>query len=447
MPLLLAAVLSLSGLAPVHAAPPAAEEAAFDRLVEQLGDSNYRQRDAATRRLEAAGVKALPALKRALTHSDPEVRRRASDLIPRIETAAVVAPRRVTLKMIDKPLRAIFDEMTKQTGFKIEFWTHPQSVGQKFSCDFRDMPFWPALDQLCHDANLVLQQTYGDERIVLQSQGGYTPHVSYEGAFRFVPTGFQMYRNLEFGLVGGASPAPQRNETLTLSFLVFSEPRLPLLGMGEVRLEAAYDADKNTMLPPPNPANAGDVTFFPGGGIVRRHVVHRYGNGNRSYMQQGQLTLHRPSERPSKVKLVRGVIPVTLLVEQKSVVVADDILKAKGKKSTIDTTTFHFDDVTVQANKQYQIKLNITEESKDNPNDWTWMNTLFQRIELRDDKGNVFPVQGTNWGNTAPNNVQMTLTYGPPANGKAGPPSKFMFQHWRTLQHQVRFEFKDLPLP
>jgi hypothetical protein len=446
MLLLLIAVLSLCWFAPAFAAPPADDEAAFDRLVEQLGDSNYRQRDAATRQLEAGGLKAVPALKKGLTHADPEIRRRASDLIPQIETAALVAPRRVTLKLTDKPLRAIFDEMTKQSGFKIEFWTSPQSVGQKFSCDFQDMPFWPALDQLCRDANLVLQPTYGDERIVLQSQGGYTPHVSYEGAFRFVPTGFQMYRNLEFGLVGGAGQMPQHNETLTLSFLVFSEPRLPLLGMGEVRLEAAYDADKNSMLPPANPASAGETVVF-GGGIVRRHMVHRYGNGNRSYMQQGQLTLHRPSERPSKVKLIRGVIPVTLLAEQKAVVIAHNVLKAKGKKSTVGTTTFHFDDITVQANKQYQIKLNITEENKDNPNDWTWMNTLFQRIELRDDRGNVFPVHGTNWGNTAPNNVQMTLTYGPPTNGKAGPPSKFMFQQWRTLQHQVRFEFKDLPLP
>ncbi len=446
IPLVLSVVLSLGLTAPGRAAPPDADNAALERLVEQLGDRDFRKRDEATRQLESAGARALPVLKKALDHADAEVRRRVRELVPQIETALLLAPRRVTLKMTDKPLRAIFDEMTKQTGFKIEFWTSPQNVGQTFRCDFQNVPFWQALDQLCREANLVLQQTYGDERIILQSQGGYTPHVGYDGPFRFVPTGFQMVRNLEFGLVGSGQTA-QRHETLTLSFLVFSEPRLPLLGMGEPRLEAAYDADKNTMLPPTNTENASEVAFFPGGGMVRRHFVHRYGNGNRSYMQQGQLTLHRRSERPSRVKVVRGVLPVTLLVEQMPVVIADNVLKAKGKKSMAGTTTFHFDDVVVQPNKQYQIKLNITEDNKDNPNDWTWMNTLYQRIELHDDKGKAFHVYGTNWGNTAPNNVTMTLTYGAPPNGKLGPPSQFVFQQWRTMQHHVRFEFKDLPLP
>ena len=43
--------------------------------------------------------------------------------------------------------------------------------------------------------------------------------------------------------------------------------------------------------------------------------------------------------------------------------------------------------------------------------------------------------------------MQVTLTYGAAPNVKSGPPSKFIFQEWRTLQHQVYFEFKDLPLP
>ena len=334
--------------------------------------------------------------------------------------------------------------MTKQSGYKIEFWTTPNNAQQTYSCNFKDTPFWQALDRLCRDANLVLQHNYGDERIVLQSQDGYTPHVQYAGAFRFVPTNFQMVRNVDFGLVGAGS-APQRNENLTLSFLVFSEPRIPLLGMGEVRLTAAYDNDKNSMLVPVN-NNVNDGIFL-GGGFGGGRFISRYGNGNRSYMQQSQFTLHRASERATKVKLIRGVIPVTLLVEQKPVIVADNILKAKGKKNSVGATTFHFEDVTAQPNKQYQIKLGVTQDNKDNPNDWTWMNTLFQRIELQDEKGNKFQVYGTRWDNSSANNVQMTLTYGAPPNTKTGPPSKFIFQEWRTLQHLVYFEFKDLPLP
>jgi hypothetical protein len=247
-------------------------------------------------------------------------------------------------------------------------------------------------------------------------------------------------------LVGNTGAAPQRNETLTLTFQVFSEPRIPLLGVGEVRLSAAYDNDKNSMLAPANNNNNGEVMFWggmPGGAVF----TSRYGSGNRSYMQQTQLQLHRRSERADKLKVVRGELPVTLLVEQKPVVVADNILKAKDAKHTVGTTTFHFEDVTIQPNKQCQIKLTITEDNKENPNDWTWMNTMLQRIELQDDKGNKFQTYGTNFGNNGPNRIQLTLTYGAPGNGKIGTPSKFVFQQWRTMQHLVRFEFKDLPLP
>ncbi|HEY7426581.1 MAG TPA: hypothetical protein VH682_20265 [Gemmataceae bacterium] len=446
--LLPAVLLTLALVNPGVAAPPTPEKAspALDRLIEQLGDSDFRKRDEATRRLEAEGMKVVPALKKALGHADAEVRRRVYDLIPRIEHTSFVAPRRVTLQMSNKPLRALFDEVTKQTGQKIEFWTTPNMAQQTYSCDFKDATLWQVLDEMCRQAKLVVQPNYGNEgRIILQNQGGYTPYVYHTGTFRFVPTGFQMYRHMDFGLVGNAQSTPRRNETLTLTFLVFSEPRIPLLGVGEVRLSAAYDNDKNTMLAPAN--NGGNDGMFLAGVGVGRPFISRYGNGNRSYMQQTQLQLHRLSERASKVKVVRGELPVTLLVEQKPVVVAANVLKAKGTKNTAGTTTFHFEDVTVQPNKQYQVKLTITEDNKENPNDWTWMNTMLQRIELQDDKGNKFQTYGTNFGNSGPNQVQVTLTYGAPPNGKIGTPSKFVFQQWRTMQHLVPFEFKDLPLP
>ena len=43
--------------------------------------------------------------------------------------------------------------------------------------------------------------------------------------------------------------------------------------------------------------------------------------------------------------------------------------------------------------------------------------------------------------------AQFTFTLGNPGNAKLGPPAKLIFFSWHTLQHQVAFEFKDLPLP
>lgn len=436
---------ALLGLAPLAAAgaqttadPPTPP--GLDRLVEQLGDADYRKRDLAIQQLAAHGLKALPALKAALNHPDAEVRRRIHDLIPALETAAVLAPRRVTLKIGDRPLKEVFDALEKQTSYKVEFWGG--DARKTYSFDFNDVPFWQALDAICSATGMVLQQGYGDDRIRLQHQEGHVPFVRYDGSFRLTPTGFQHYRNIDFGLIGKGGAGNRRSETLTLTFAVFSEPRLPMLGMGEVKLDAAYDTDKNSMLLP----TGNGEEHFDGRWGMRGRWTSRYGHGNRSASMQTQVTLARPSERATGVKLVRGSIPVTLLAEQKPVVVTDKILAAKGKKNKIDTTSFTIEEVGEMAGKQVQVKMTIT-EATDNPNDYTWMNALYQRIELQDAKGNKFQVVGSGWGNNAPGTVQMTLTFSPQGNAKVGPPDKLIYYSWTTLQHQIAFEFRDLPLP
>ena len=55
------------------------------RLVKQLGSSDYRMRDAATKRLTEIGEPALDALFRALKINDVEARRRAEQIVAVIE--------------------------------------------------------------------------------------------------------------------------------------------------------------------------------------------------------------------------------------------------------------------------------------------------------------------------------------------------------------------------
>lgn len=435
------ALLAWACTFPAGADAPLPKQApSFEALIEQLGDTDFRRRDAATEQLQAAGQAALPALRKALNHADPEIRKRAAELIPAMETAALLAPRRVTLKAENKTLREVLDEITRQTGFKIDHWSN--NPGQAFKFDFAGTPFWEALDRICLDSGLVLQAGYGDDRIRLQQQDAHVPFVRYEGPFRFTANGFQHYRNIDFSLVGKGAPPSRRSENLTFTFSLFVEPRLPLLGMGEVKLAAAFDSEKNSMLPTATGSTDGAEL----GGRMGRWTS-RYGNGYRSYHMQAQVSLNRPSEKASAVRVLRGSLPVTLLVEQKPVVVTPAVLAAKGKKFTVGPTAFLIEDVTEMPNKQYQVKLSVTEDNKDNPNDYTWMNALYQRIELQDAKGAKYQVFGSNWGNSGPNNVQLTLTFGAPPNTKVDPPARFIYYSWSTLQYQVPFEFKDLPLP
>ena len=422
------------------AAPPAAD-AAVEQLVAQLGDNDYRVRDEASRELKAAGARALPALRKALAHPDAEIRRRANDLVPAIETAVLLAPKRVTFKTEGKPAKAAFDELIRQTGYQIEY--NLNDPNHPYSFDFQDVPFWEAVEQVSRATGLVLQQGYGDDHVRLYQQDAFAPHVAVQGAFRFTATGFNQYRNIEFGLVGRAGgPQQTRSETLTLQFSVFVEPKLALLGVGEARLEAAYDNDKNSMLPPIN-----NVDFINNPWAGRRFVSGKYGNGNRMYSMATQVNLQRPSERAAGVKVVRGSLPVTLLVDQKAVVVTDKVLEGKGTKAQVGDTLINIDEVTETPGKQYQIKMSITEDQKDNPNDYSWTNSLYQRIELLDVKGNKMQVYGSNWNNSSANHVDMTLTYGSAGGAKPEAPGKLIYHTWTTEQHQIPFEFKDLPLP
>ncbi len=439
----LAALVCAGGATPgvLRAQGPAkTDPASLDRLIEQLGDADYRKRDDAALRLRGEGIKALAPLRSALGHPDAEVRRRVRDLVPALETAAVLAPRRVTLKLNHRPLREALDAIEKQTGYKIESWGPANRTSYSF--DFTDLPFWDALDTVCRPSGMVLQQGYGDDRIRLQAQEGYVPYVQYDGPFRIVPTGFQHYRNIEFGLVGKGGAGGARTETLTLGLTVFAEPKLPLLGMGEVRVDAAYDTERNSMLAPDGgPDEMADPRLARLGG----RWVSNYGVGNRAASMPAQLALARPSDKATGVKVIRGRIPVTLLAEQTPVVVAEDVLKAKGTRAKVDTTSFHIEDVSQLANKQVQVKMTVS-ESAENPQDFTWMNALYQRIELQDEKGNKFMVVGNGWGHSTPGAVQITTTF-MPQGARFGTPRKLIYYRWTTLQHEVAFEFKDLPLP
>jgi hypothetical protein len=43
--------------------------------------------------------------------------------------------------------------------------------------------------------------------------------------------------------------------------------------------------------------------------------------------------------------------------------------------------------------------------------------------------------------------VQGTFNFGDGGNAQLGKPAKLTYYGWVTMQHQVEFEFKDLPLP
>jgi hypothetical protein len=320
-------------------------------------------------------------------------------------------------------------------GFGVPFPKADESKEKTFSYDFINEPFWDVIERLCRDGSLAVQSSWGDETIRLARVNGHSPHTGRFGPFRYVANSLQLYRNVDLS----SSNTRNRTETLTFNFTLYSEPRLPFMNMGEVRLESAYDDLKNSMVPNREPAVPSELLMG-----LRRGGMRYYGGNYKQMSIQGSVQLERRSEKASMLKVLKGVVPMTVLVEQKPIVLTDKVLSAKGTKKEIGDLTFEIKEVKKLQGNQVSVQFTITNKRT---NDYSWQNNLYNRLELFDDKGNKYQNWGSSWGGGPGNNVvNMTLSYNNNAQ-KPGEPTKFTFLHWETRMYDVEFEFRDVQLP
>ncbi len=447
-------VLALAADPPVKPANPATVEA----LVQQLASTDFKVRDTAYKALQARGTAILADLKKARDHKDPEVRRRLEELIPNLEAIQTLAPKRISLNLVNQPLKDAVQEVIKQTGYKISYpdgQANPRGEKQVYSFQLNNATFWETIDKICEVSGLYLQPGYGDEPFRLYFQDVQTPFVYRNGPFRLVANSFHYSRSISFGQIsrnqvvpqpGVALPpnGPQNHESMSFSFYILTEPKLPILGLGEVKLTEVRDELGNSML---LVRNTGDQAEFGG----RRH--YRYGGGYRQYQYHTQAAMSWPLKTARRVQVLKGAVPVTVLAEQRAAIVVDNVLKAKGKKFKAGTLEIDIEDVknaggAGAGNKAYDIKMTIRDTSRDSlGHDYSWMDSLNQRLELRDAKGNKFYSRGNNWDNTSPSSVHGTWMFGESGNGQIGAPEQLVFYNWITMDHELTFEFRDLPLP
>jgi hypothetical protein len=411
----------------VPGTPPA------ERLIDQLGSADFKAREAAGKALAARGTDVLPALKKATAHPDPEVRQRLAGLITDIERTALLAPKRVTLKLDAVPLRDAVARLAKVSGYKIEM-QGGGGLQPLVSLSAEEAPFWETFDKLCAQGGLVLQQHYDiNQGLVLYSQNALVPFVDYRGPFRLSASGFHYNKSLTFATVPrNTVGAGQRSEQLSFSFNVVAEPRLPLLGLGQPKITLAVDDQDQSLVP---------------SAIGRNYESYHSGYyGYRTTVLQTQVQLAGPAGNARTVKLLRGSVPVTLLAEQKPEITIEKIMEVKGKKFDGKEASLEIEEVKETPGQSVQVMFTARRNSKDNQYDYTWTNSLQQRVELTDAKGGKYMSNGLNWNNNTPTSVQGTFIFTDPT-GKLGKPAKLTYFGWVTVQHQVDFEFRDLPLP
>ncbi len=159
LPLVVLSVCAAAGHAPADDTTPAADAALIHKLVEQLGNDDFNEREKASAALDALGEPALGPLHRALESTDEEVRKRADMLVSaiekRLETAAALKAKRVHLVYKNLALKDALADFEKQCGYRFALQDFENKLGNRtITLDSGDAPFWQAFDQFCDKAGV-----------------------------------------------------------------------------------------------------------------------------------------------------------------------------------------------------------------------------------------------------------------------------------------------------
>jgi hypothetical protein len=224
-----------------------------------------------------------------------------------------------------------------------------------------------------------------------------------------------------------------------------SEPKNPMLGVMQPELIEAKDEYGGSLLPP------------------RERNAYSYGyvNGNfRGHNTYISVNLVRGDKAATTIKKLKGRVGVILLAGTVADIVVTDALKTKKKSIAGRTVSLEFDGVEEDPNQKgiYKVTFTAKRQGPTDPNrndDYQWSNSLWQRLELTDEKGQRYFCHGpTTQNNNGQGTAQLTVQFGADdrRTGRAGPanlgkPAKFTLNEWLTVTHEVNFEFKDIPLP
>ncbi len=155
---------------PTGAAEPV-DAKKIEKLIDRLGGDDFGDREKATVELDAIGVPALEALKKARASKDVEISKRAADLVAKIEkrgvAASLLAPKKLRLIYKETPVTEAVADFAKKSGYPIQILDPEGKLkDRKISLDTGEVTFWQAFELFCDQAGLK-------EMDPLQGLGGF----------------------------------------------------------------------------------------------------------------------------------------------------------------------------------------------------------------------------------------------------------------------------------
>jgi hypothetical protein len=147
----------------------AQEDGRVPELLAKLDDDSIEVRAAAAVSLIDLGKTALPALKRMVPSAGVELRDRLIEIIRKIQdrdrlSSLLPPPSRISIDATDRPLREVFEKLTKQTSTPIDYSQVPEDARVTVSLD--RVPLWKALDRICRASGKVMPEPENDHVVI-----------------------------------------------------------------------------------------------------------------------------------------------------------------------------------------------------------------------------------------------------------------------------------------
>jgi hypothetical protein len=356
--------LSLTNAEEAKPAPAKPDPAALAKLVAQLGSDRYEEREAASDALDALGPLALDALRKVLTGNNPETRKRAGDLVERIdkrlETIELTQPKLVRLSYTDVPVPQAVQDIARKTGYQIQIeGDQTKLANRKITLDTGEVPFWQAVDQFCEKAGLVERgsapiaetaKTPVEQRdlalrgVAFSSSGRMyggrpeMPLVFLDGKLPALPTyygGAVRVRVLPRATPAGDAQKNAAGGTI-LTFEISPEPKMGVRNVLNVRVDKILDDQGNELKAPlpyiDGPAENSDGEMVLAGGLG--NTIYFDGAGQNNDLSTRVPLRLEALNGVKKLKEVRGYVAAEVLTPPMPLLTMENILDAAGK--TVD---------------------------------------------------------------------------------------------------------------
>jgi hypothetical protein len=321
-----------------------ADSARVAKLVEQLGNDDFNEREKASDALDALGEPALDALRRAVKSTDEEVHKRAETLVgkieKRLETANTLKAKRVHLVYKDAAVKDALEDFRKQSGYHFTLYDPENKLKDRtITLDTGDAPFWQAFDQFCDRAGLKEAEAMEPAPGVPggappQAVNGSNRIVLIDGKAENQPTDAVSAVRVRVLAKADPSGAVEKDE-FPFALQLSLEPRLQWGSVERVTILKALDdqkqeltqmADPSPTVPPPALGAGGFAPGFVAGGVALPVP------GDAGPIHQEALFRLKAGEQVSKfLKELTGTVSASVLTEATPLITVPDILKTAGK--------------------------------------------------------------------------------------------------------------------